>query len=305
MKIAYLISAYLDPQQLKRLIISLNYKNKCTFFIHVDKKVNIEPFMHELKLQNNVYFVKNRKKVYWGGYSQVQSIIAMIELMLSTKEKYDRVVSITGLDYPIYSNEKIQKKFNSDEQFMTAINVTNCNIKKQTKKITRYWFFDHKIENKTMVKIISKLENVIFCLLPFRKKTKIKVNDNNNKYYDVYFSSDYWALTYQCVVDLYKEYTGNVNFQKYFKYSFAPSELFMSTMLFNSKYSNKAKICDWKVYDDLPSLTALHYIYYGKCIKVLNENDYYTLIDSNKMFARKFKSGYSDKLIELLDKNRK
>lgn len=253
MKIAYLISSYLDPIQLKKLILALKYDNKCDFYIHIDKKVDIKQFLYELGNEKNIFFVENRIRVCWGGYSQVNAILSMIELMISTEKKYDRVVSITGLDYPIYSNKKIQEEFKSNKQYMIGLNVIRCNLKKQKRKIVKYWFFDHNVNNRLIVQIISKLENVFFSALPVRKKSSIKID--NTKYYDVYFSSDYWALTYDCVLNLYNEYINNNKIQKYFKHAFAPSELFMATMLFNSKYSKNATVCEIENYTNLASLT--------------------------------------------------
>lgn len=45
MKIAYCISAYADPQQLSRLVKSLNTKNS-VFVIHIDKKKQFEAFQN-------------------------------------------------------------------------------------------------------------------------------------------------------------------------------------------------------------------------------------------------------------------
>ena len=68
MKIAYLISAYKDPEHLHRLIkaLSFNVETNVMFFIHVDAKVNIKPFI-ECSKEVNVEFVENRFWVQWGG----------------------------------------------------------------------------------------------------------------------------------------------------------------------------------------------------------------------------------------------
>ena len=47
MNIGYIITAYTDPSHLNRLIRSLNYNAK--FFIHIDRKVDIEPFKRLVK----------------------------------------------------------------------------------------------------------------------------------------------------------------------------------------------------------------------------------------------------------------
>lgn len=44
MKIAYLISAYKDPQQLSRMVQALHTEDT-RFFVHVDANVDIKPFI--------------------------------------------------------------------------------------------------------------------------------------------------------------------------------------------------------------------------------------------------------------------
>ena len=51
MRIAYMIAAHTDPIQLRRLVISLNGED-IEFFIHIDKKNDIQPFLRELNLEN-------------------------------------------------------------------------------------------------------------------------------------------------------------------------------------------------------------------------------------------------------------
>lgn len=70
MKIAYLIAAHTDTVQLYNMVSALQIKNVTTFFIHIDKKVDINPFKDKLSKCENVIFTKKRVKTYWGGFSQ-------------------------------------------------------------------------------------------------------------------------------------------------------------------------------------------------------------------------------------------
>ena len=47
MKIAYLISAYKDPQQLARMVLALHTED-ARFFVHVDANVDIKPFINTI-----------------------------------------------------------------------------------------------------------------------------------------------------------------------------------------------------------------------------------------------------------------
>jgi hypothetical protein len=62
-----------------------------------------------------------------------------------------------------------------------------------------------------------------------------------------------------------------------------------------------AKCLLWEgEYPGLAALTPLHFIIYDPIIKIMDESDYDTLINSGKMFTRKLVSGKSDRLVKLL-----
>ncbi|OWV16417.1 hypothetical protein B7990_11800 [Fibrobacter sp. UWB4] len=77
MNIAFLISVYKDPAQLKRLINALQGDGS-HFFIHVDKKVDISSFLQicpEFHADNqSLTYLEKRFPVYWGGFSQFKLI---------------------------------------------------------------------------------------------------------------------------------------------------------------------------------------------------------------------------------------
>lgn len=64
MKIAYLITAYQDPEQLMLLVQSLGHHH---FYIHIDKKYDDGPFKALLSSVSTVYWIADRVKIAWGG----------------------------------------------------------------------------------------------------------------------------------------------------------------------------------------------------------------------------------------------
>ena len=57
-------------------------------------------------------------------------------------------------------------------------------------------------------------------------------------------------------------------------------------------------------YQKLIGVAPLHYFVYEGAIKILNEEEYDNIKASGKMFIRKVKTGCSERLIRLLDKDR-
>ena len=64
MNIAIMIAAHTDPLQLKRLVDSLCGLG-ADFYIHIDKKKNIDPFVNALK-DNAVNLISKRIYTNWG-----------------------------------------------------------------------------------------------------------------------------------------------------------------------------------------------------------------------------------------------
>lgn len=69
MKIAFLISAYTDPRQLGNMVEALQDDNHW-FFIHVDKKSNVKPFVEAVKGYMHTTFTTNRLSINWGGITK-------------------------------------------------------------------------------------------------------------------------------------------------------------------------------------------------------------------------------------------
>ena len=301
MKIAYLILAHTDPQQLKRLVSSLsNGENE--FFIHIDKKMDIDNFKKQLIGIDNIHWAEKRYLITWCGYSQTNAILSNMKTMFDTNIKFDRVVMLTGLDYPLKSNEYMESEYNKypEKQYMIGFNISKCSTKGQIWKITHYHFRDLNIKNGRLSSMISGIWIRINHILPLRKKIYTREKDG----YDIYMSSEYWSLTYDCVKYVYETYLEDKKLMKYLKTAFCPSEIFVPTIVFNSKYAKDAMLYDHKEYLNLEVLTELHYIEYTSSIATYNENDLDKLMDSNKWFVRKLISGKSEKLIDKINEIR-
>src|SRR5512133_3964658 len=107
--IAYIISAYKNPEQLIRLILRL-CTEQTTFLVHVDKKADREVYnkiVEGTKHLPNVHFLK-RYDCYWGEFGHVQASLEGIRELRKQKISFDYVFLLTGQDYPIKTNAQIQ-----------------------------------------------------------------------------------------------------------------------------------------------------------------------------------------------------
>lgn len=299
MKIAYCISAYTDPAQLKRLVESLN--PDAHFFIHIDKNSYFEDFNKLVSSkETNIHYVKPIK-IRWATISQVEYQMSMLSEATKYPEHFDYIFMLSAFDYPIWSNEKIASflEDNYGKEFIMGINVQTTFYLKDLQREYRPDFeikwlpkrINHYLRGS--IRYFAKLVN-------YKKPIKVKLR--SGEYYDVYKGSDYFCITRDLAIYIVNMYKNNMDLRKYFANTFAPSETLIHTIAFNSKFKSKC-ICVEAPYQGLPSLTPLHYIE-GCKIKILTEPDFKTLIDSGKMFARKFRSNKSENLIKLLEAHR-
>lgn len=299
MKIAYLITAYTDPRQLRRLIDALNVN--AHFYIHVDLKVDCTPFEQELCIYGNVQFTNKRFFTNWGSFAQVLYQQELIACAVQSTIPFDRVVCLSATDYPLWSNKQIAKEFsiNLGREYIQAVNLTKLNNPIQTRKVVLYHFLrDVPVKSTFLKKCFSGSARAIMKALPFRKKPTTWFDGRE---VDVFFGSDYWALTMNCARYVHEKLASQHALMTYFRSSYIPSEMCIHTIIFNSPYAKHGILTGSEKYDNLHSLTPLHHIEYHGAIKVFDERDYDQLAANEKMFFRKALTGKSDKLAEKID----
>jgi hypothetical protein len=76
MKICFIILAHHQPKIFHKLIKQLCWENS-DIIVHIDRRSNFEEFV--VTGHDNVYFMNNRKSVYWGGWSLTRTICECLE----------------------------------------------------------------------------------------------------------------------------------------------------------------------------------------------------------------------------------
>lgn len=303
MNIAYCISAYKDPQQLRKLILTLN-TDSSFFFVHIDKRVkNISEFETIKKDCPHLKICKQRFFVQWGGWNQVKYQELFLKEALEFPIRIDRILILTGMDYPLWSNDRIHHYFEQNPEIimMKGINLTRLQKPSPMSNLLRIKHIgrDWPIKSNLLWKIETKLFRVIATILPFRRKNFLVIN---NEQWDIWQASGYFSVNREQAEYILQTLKKSAIIQ-YFRFCFVPEEMTIPTIIFNSKYKKNAQILSDTVYKGLTTLAALHIFEYGKTIKIYTENDFQVLTQSGKMFARKLCTGHSEKLIELLNKH--
>lgn len=299
MNIAYLISAHTDAPQLKRLIEALH--EDADFFIHIDKKSDITKFTSIIQGEN-IHFIEERCDVRWGTIIEVCYQMQLIAAAVDYKRHFDRIFFLSGMDYPLWSNERITSYLESigDKQILMGVNMTHPDTPaKQTELYTtsRPFFSFRLLSNKTNERIgilCRKLKSALGM-----KKSLTLPNG-----WTLYKGSAWWCITEDLAQRLIDEYCDNEKVRDYFMDSFGSAETFIQTVAFNSEFKSRCIEYDGP-YPGLDALTPMHFIDYEPVIKVMDETDYDRLIKSDKMFTRKLLSGKSDKLVKMIKDGRR
>lgn len=276
MKIAFLILAHKNPQQLE-LFFSMLRNPSFSFFIHLDKKVPISEFIH-LKKYENVFFIHDRVKMKWAGYSLVQGTINGIKEILNQDTKYDYINLLSGQDLPIKSVSYIENFLatNFPKQFITVPVYKESDPwwQEALVRVETYAFHNWTIPGK------YRLQFLFNKIMP---KRKYPIPGHV-----VAGRSQWFCITNDAAKYILKFLDNNPKVVRFFKYVWGADEFIFSTILYNSEY--KESISDNLVYTDWSE---------GKANpKILRSTDYDALITSDKLFARKFDITIDPEIIE-------
>lgn len=296
MKLTFLISTHTDVPQLKRLVKAL--PDNSMFFIHVDGKVDIAPFKEAFIGDERVVFIEHRVNVKWGSINEVEYQMELVRTALNSGEQFERLITISGMDYPVWSKEQIVQFFEKDrkKEYLAAIDVSFP--WRMSFIYQQYFFWIHKPGSGWEYYVTRALGRTL-RLLGVKKPLRRKIGD---KTYKLYKGAAWWAITPKLAKVILHEWDTNEELKDWLKWCMCPAELFAQTVALNDEVWREKCMLDNEKYS-LPMHTPLTYVtWVNEEIKTLDEADYDKIIQSGKMFCRKIVSGKSDNLVEMIKK---
>lgn len=300
MRHAYLIIAHNKFDILTKLLMLLDDEDN-DIYIHVDKRVkNFDFSKFKSILKKSSIFFTDRIKVKWGEMSQINC--ELILLKASSKNRYDYYHLISGVDLPLKSQAEIHKFFsdNNGKQFVHIVDYD----KNVLNRISIYHPFGglcRKVKGKNQQKAAS-------MLMDFSDKVQKILSINRLK--DVDFTVKYGANWFSITHELVMYVLSKEDFIKhYFKSSLCADELFLQTLVYNSKFKDSL----YYKKDDGNYKACLRCVSWDKedCINVSPHtwriDEYDELMESGCLFARKFDSDIDNdiinKIFNLLNRN--
>ncbi len=290
MEKAYIILAHKNPDQLYRLIEKLDDQSS-SFFIHIDKKVPLASFKNLTGLGNKIALV-DRVNTSWAGWSLVQATINGLRAVEEANRHFDRIILMSGQDYPIKSNYFINKYFTNTPYriFMEHYPLPNYTKWKKSGgmyRINKYFFGMNGYQ-----RLASKAVNFLANIFPFMRR---KVPPDTT----IYAGSQWWTIDMNALQYILEFIRKNPAHLSFYKFSFAPDEIFFQTILLNSAnekitgsiLNNHKRFMNW----NNPSISHP---------EILLKNDFTAVIKSDALFARKFDVSEDSEILEMIDKQR-
>jgi hypothetical protein len=262
MRIAHLILTHKNPAQLERLIEAMSYP-AFDLYIHLDKKVDIRPFLY-LAERENVFFIVNRATVYWAGYGTIQATINGFKEILDIGG-YGYINVISAQDFPLKPPADIYHYIANRRgtEFITCESIDDEWIT-AAPRVQKYHLVNWNFPGK------YRLENLINRITGPRK---FPIQD-----YKLVGRSNWFTITENAARYIVTFLEERPEVARYFKFCWGGDEFIFASILYNSPFRDK--IDNSLVYVDWTGQTQGH-------PRILLTVDLPRMQSSGKLFARK------------------
>ena len=144
---------------------------------------------------------------------------------MNYKYKFDRIFFLSGLDYPLWSNEQILDFLykNPNKDLIKGMDLTHCLY--PPKMQTRVRLFHFRDINVKSSKIRRLIYGVIREGLRFIHINKKNYIDIDGRQINIYCGSSWWCLSYDCLQFVYNTYKNEKSYESYFKTALSPDEM--------------------------------------------------------------------------------
>jgi len=290
MKVAYLIVAHHQPNHLARLVNALDCEWS-SFFIHIDKKFDIEKFRQFLPERKNIIFLElsDRRPVNWGGFSVVETVLFLLSRAYESDAVFDRFCLLSGDDFPIKSLNCIHDALDSNAEFMRIDKKLSGGGHNTHTRFVSYHHFTDSIVHEDQ-QLSGKIERKIYDRI------------------DLYHGSAWWSLTRNCIDFIIDFIDENPDYLGFHRTTLCPDEIFFQSIVKASPYAEnilhdfeKAKDCGKYSQSNEHGCHYIDWNAVGVALpKVLTVEDACKLHRSKSLFARKFDECSSGHLIDML-----
>lgn len=288
-KHAYLILAHKNFDQLGTLIKLLDYPQN-DIFVHVDAKAKNfnQNVLRNMCQHSSLTILPNRYKVNWGGVSIMRAELALLKTATSSGF-YDYYHLISGMDMPLKTQGEIHDFFNAHKgkEFINLWDI-------HPDIVNRFKFYTVFPEGQRA--FYTRLVNKAF--VGIQKLFGYGINKN----IDFYYGSQWFSIT-DSLARYVVEKEGWL--EKVFSNTSICDEIFLPTLVCNSKYKDNLYISATAVSNKEATLSNMRFIDWtrGDSIRhpwTFRVDDYPLLKSLDHLWARKFDENVDKEIIKKL-----
>lgn len=289
MKKAYIIMAHKYPSQLHRLIDRLN-DHSAHFFVHIDKKADINAFKSLDDFGKKVTFI-DRFDSRWGKTGIIMPLLAGLNAIKQSAILFDRIMVLSGQDYPIKSNEQIDYFFQNSPHsvFINFFPIPNLEKWPGTDRGGLYRVDKYYFGNKWFELFCSKTINLLASYIPrLRREIPLGMKPFTGS---TWFFLDMYFLDY--ILEFVRKHP---EYLKFHSNTFVADELFVHMLIGNAT--------DEKLLSTVENIEKHFIIWESNQVahpKIIVKSDFEQMLHSDSLFARKFDEKLDSEILDLID----
>lgn len=293
-RVAYLILAHRNPQQVARLVGRLQHP-QARVWVHVDRKADEVPFRQALA-PLGVAFVRPRHDIRWGRFSLVEATLVGFRAIQASGFRYDHLVVLSGQDYPLVPPETLLGYLarHRTQSFVPHARLGPDNNPHLLPRLTKYHLW--LPQNRAIVypyDSASGLKKGLNHVL--RWSGRYPLPRPVPQGYALYFGSNWVRLRPEAVNWVLAQAREYPEIDAYFRQTYVPDEHYFQTLLLNATEAERGPIAN-------TNLTFSHWHRPAdRYHQPLGLADRDQLLGSGCLFARKFDEQHDSRVLDWLD----
>jgi len=240
--IAYLIVAHTQPKLVGDLLEALRSPVSAAF-VHIDRKSNIARFEH--LAGPDTVLIREREKVYWGGWSQVQATLNLLRSSLSDPRPFTHFALLSGMDYPLVRSEELLSYLSQvDMEFINCLPMPSKEANKPIRRLLVRHIEGGARQSGLRAKLV-KLANLFLAALPSRNLARALGG------VQPFCGSNWWILSRDMALAAIAETDRARRLRDFFRTTHCPDESYFQTIVRSSlpieKIGRAFTYTDWSV----------------------------------------------------------
>lgn len=297
MRFAFMILVHHQPKMLVRLIDRLDHAD-IKFFIHVDAKTDIVPFVEAFINHSKVTLLPKSKRasINWGGFGIINATLALMSAAYEAGA--DRFVLLSGADYPVRPLDEILAEVAKDQEILAVDRLCDRNGRGWFDKVAyqRYVGYIPWLNPRTGQENLVRLADRIVSRLPRRRSRT-----------PIYYGPAWYSLTRAAVGEVLAFAAERPKALQWFFHARSPDEMLIQTILKQSSRAGAITMDSTIPGGKKPpeDLAATHYANFepgSSAPRVLDLTDLPKIEQVGALFARKVDPEISAGFLEAIDK---